>query len=214
MNAENKIALALINLTTGGFHLKDGRLYHDDLGELPSVEEIAAVVKENPEKIADMLLDDSVNESLPVELDTPTVRRITAGAGTVFDVERLTRARAEAAERVFDIGKQLMEEAGCTRAVIERAAGLLLRLAKKGYCYKGRTIVNIGDTSEKLPETDFSLIDRTLAAFPCEVAALLAEELTDLPDEIGAAIDTGEASKEDAFTLCWLLAMEATECES
>ena len=112
MNAENKIALALTNLGTGSIYLKDGKLYHDDLGELPSVEEIAAVVKENPEKIADMLLDDSVNESLPVELDTPTVRRITAGAGTVADVERLTMARAEASRRVFCIGQEVMLEAG------------------------------------------------------------------------------------------------------
>jgi len=311
MKTEKRTALALINLTTGGFYLKDGRLYHDDLGELPSVEEIAAVVKQNPEEIADILLDDAVNESLPVELDTPTVRRITAGAGTVADVEALTEARAEASRRVFSIGQQLMDEAGestaevaveiilafarggcalqedegfkllggdsilpehqtvtaaldrepgkvaallrfhcesigivpkksdvfalsaqlagyhhsdlClgldelktamkpkkefTYAMIEEAAQLLIQLAKKGYAYKGKSIVNLADTSEILPETDFGIIDRALAVAPCAVADLLFEEIEEIPDEIGEAIEAGEAWEKDVFALCELMVM-------
>ncbi len=131
MTAENKIALALINLGTGGFYLKDGRLCHDDCGELPSVKEIAAVVEAHPEEIAEALLDDAISESLPVELDTPTVRRITAGAGTVADVERLTMARAEASRIVFSIGQELMEEAGGASA--EEAAEIILAFARGGY---------------------------------------------------------------------------------
>ena len=108
MNAENKIALALINLTTGGFHLKDGNLYHDDLGELPSVGEIAAVVKNRPEIVGDVLLDDALDEGLPVEMDTRSVRRIASGAASVKDVERLTEARAEASRKVFSAGQDAM----------------------------------------------------------------------------------------------------------
>ena len=318
MQSNDRISRALNHLTRGGFHYSGGKIHHESFGMLPSVEHFAAAVKEHPGEIARALLDDALSESLPMELDAKTLQRAAVGAGTVEDVQRLTEARAVAAERVYDLGKRLIEEAEgisadtaarilyvaaragyvldedgmllpfggdsslpavpvhplviaagekdpvgltkafarlCTeigvlpkipgdaftlsrqlagyfhsalvlgldelkaaigerqsaRAAVERAAGLLLRLAKKGYCYKGRTIINIADTSEKLPETDFSLIDRTLAAFPCEVAALLAEELKDLPDEIGAAIDTGKATKEDVYELCGRLAMEATE---
>ena len=112
MNAENIIALALINLTTGSIYLKDGKLYHDDLGELPSVEEISAVVKNRPEIVGDVLLDDALDEGLPVEMDTRSVRRIASGAASVKDVERLTEARAEASRRVFCIGQEVMLEAG------------------------------------------------------------------------------------------------------
>ena len=313
MNAENKIALALINLTTGGFHLKDVRLYHDDLGELPSVKEIAAVVEENPEKIAYMLLDDAVNESLPVELDTPTVRRITAGAGTVFDVERLTMARAEASRKVFCIGQKLMDEAGepkkttpparrkseaegalevilrlveegkevfgeepfnmtfpdysmITKAIsdyaselayllanelhirsrllgvddtlldrineksstredvhwlinemensvnpykrIEQAAQLLIQLSEAGYAYKGKSIVNIADKHESLPEVDFSLIDYAIKYNPCALADLLADELEDVPDEIVETIEQGNALEDEVYALCELLTLK------
>lgn len=131
MNTENKIALALVNLTTGGFHLKDGRIYHDDLGELPSVKEIASVVEENPEEITDILLDDTITESLPVALGAKTMRRIVSGAGTVEDVELLTTARAEASRRVFYLGQQLMAEAG--EASAEEAAEIIVAFARGGY---------------------------------------------------------------------------------
>lgn len=130
MKTIEKNALALISLGTGGFYLKDGRLCHDDCGELPSVKEIAAVVEAHPEEIADILLDDAISESLPVELDTPTVRRITAGAGTVADVERLTMARAEASRIVFSIGQALMDEAG--EASSADAAEIIVAFARGG----------------------------------------------------------------------------------
>jgi hypothetical protein len=131
MNAENKIALALINLTTGSIYLKDGRLFNDDCGELPSVEELAAVVEAHPEEIGEALFNDAVNESLPVELGAKTMRRIVSGAGTVEDVERLTTARAEASRKVFSIGQELMDEAG--EATAEEAAEIIVAFARGGY---------------------------------------------------------------------------------
>ena len=131
MNAENKIALALINLTTGSIYLKDGRLFNDDCGELPSVEELAAVVKQNPEEIAEALFNDAVTEFLPMSLNVKTMRRIVSGAGTLADVEELTAARAEASRRVFYLGQQLMEEAG--EASAEEAAEIILAFARGGY---------------------------------------------------------------------------------
>ncbi len=131
MNAENKIALALINLTTGSIYLKDGRLFNDDCGELPSVEELAAVVKQNPEEIAEALFNDAVTEFLPMSLNVKTMRRIVSGAGTLADVEELTAARAEASRRVFYLGQQLMEEAG--EASADEAAEIILAFARGGY---------------------------------------------------------------------------------
>ncbi len=131
MKTIEKTALALINLGTGGFHLKDGRLFNDDCGELPSVEELAAVVEEHPEEIADILLEDALDEGLPLELNVKTMRRIVTGAGTVEDVERLTMARAEGSRIVFSIGQQLMEEAG--EASAEEAAEIIVAFARGGY---------------------------------------------------------------------------------
>jgi len=131
MKNTERTALALINLGTGGFYLKDGRLCHDDCGEIPSVEELAAVVEAHPEEIADILLDDAISESLPVELGAKTMRRIVSGAATVEDVEELTTARAEASRRVFSIGQALMEEAG--EASAEEAAEIILAFARGGY---------------------------------------------------------------------------------
>lgn len=312
MTAENKIALALINLTTGSIYLKDGRLFNDDCGEIPSVKEIAAVVKENPEEIAEALFNDAVTEFLPMSLNVKTMRRIVSGAATLADVEELTEARAEASRRISCIGQELMEEAGeataevaaeiivafarggyalqedggfkllggenvlpehqtataaldrepgkvaallrshcesvgivpkksdvfslsaqlagfhhsalslgldelktamkpkpeLTYAMIEQSAQLLTQLAKKGYAYKGKSIVNIADASETLPETDFGIIDRVLDEAPCALADLLFEELDEIPDEIGEAIEAGEAWSEDVFALCELLVMK------
>lgn len=131
MKNTERTALALISLSTGGFFLKDGKLHHDDAGGLSSIEEIAAVVEAHPEEIAEALFDDAISESLPVELDTPTVRRITAGAGTLADVEELTAARAEASRRVFSIGQALMDEAG--EATAEETAEIIVALARGGY---------------------------------------------------------------------------------
>ena len=131
MENTERTALALINLTTGGFYLKDGKLCHDDAGGLSSIEELAAVVEAHPEEIADILIDDAVNESLPVELGAKTMRRIVSGAGTLEDVERLTMARAEASRIVFSIGQKLMGEAG--EASAEEAAEIILAFARGGY---------------------------------------------------------------------------------
>lgn len=212
MQTNDRISRALNHLTRGGFYLAGGAIHHEGFGVLPSVEEVAAAAKEHPGEIAQALLENAASEGLPLELDKVTVLRICVGEGTVSDVQRLTEARAVAAERVYSLGKLLMEEAeGEARAAVERAAGLLLQLAKKGYCYKGRSIINLADVSEKLPEIDYSIIDAVLEKFPNEVAALLAEELKDLPDEIAARIDRSEATKEDVYELCGRLAMEATE---
>ncbi len=417
MKNTERTALALKNMTTGGFHLKDGRLYHDDLGELPSVKEIAAVVKQHPEEIGEALFNDAVTEFLPMSLNVKIMRRIVSGAATLADVEELTEARAEASRKVFSIGQELMGEAGeataevaaeiiiafarggyalqeeggfkllggervlpehqtvtaaldrkpgkvaallrshCERisivpkksdvfslsaqlagfhhsalslgldelktamkqkrsapwqnptvaedafgtilrlieegkpvfedepfnmsfpdylritkalssnhvselayllanelhvrsgqvnaaddvidrinaksntkddiralveelgramkpkqeltyAMIEQSAQLLIQLAKKGYAYKGKSIVNIADTSETLPETDFGIIDRVLDEAPCALADLLFEELDEIPDEIAEAIEAGEAWSEDVFALCELLVMK------
>ena len=43
MKNTERTALALTHMTTGGFFLKDKRIYHDDLGEIPSVKELAAL---------------------------------------------------------------------------------------------------------------------------------------------------------------------------
>jgi len=131
MKSTERTALALINLTTGSIYLKDGRLCHDDCGELPSVKEIAAVVEAHPEEIGEALFNDAVNESLPVELGAKTMRRIVSGAGTLADVEELTAARAEASRRVFYLGQQLMEEAG--EASADEAAEIILAFARGGY---------------------------------------------------------------------------------
>ena len=118
----DRISRALNHLTRGGFYLAGGAIHHDAFGRFPSEKEVAAAAKEHPGEIARALLDDALSESLPMELDRMTVLRICVGEGTVSDVERLTEARAEAAERVFDIGKQLMEEAGYTHATVEQEA--------------------------------------------------------------------------------------------
>lgn len=214
MKTNDKVSSALNHLTRGGFHYSGGKIHHESFGVLPSVEAITEAVKEHPGEIAQALLDDALSESLPMELDAKTLQRAAVGAATLEDVERLTEARAEAAGKVFCLGQKLMDEAGYTRAAVERAAGLLLQLAKSGYIYRGRTIINLADVSEKLPEIDYSIIDAVLEKFPNEIAALLAEELKDLPDEIAARIDRSEATPEDVYELCGRLAMEATECES
>ena len=131
MKNTERTALALINLGTGGFYLKDGRLFNDDCGELPSVEELAAVVKQNPEEIAEALFNDAVTEFLPMSLNVKTMRRIVSGAGTLADVEELTEARAEASRIVFSIGQELMEEAG--EASADEAAEIILAFARGGY---------------------------------------------------------------------------------
>lgn len=168
MNAENKIALALINLTTGSIYLKDGRLFNDDCGELPSVEELAAVVKQNPEEIAEALFNDAVTEFLPMSLNVKTMRRIVSGAGTLADVEELTAARAEASRRVFYLGQQLMEEAG--EASADEAAEIILAFARGGYALEEDGFRLIGCPS--LVETHQTVV-AALDREPGKIAALL-----------------------------------------
>ena len=168
MKNTERTALALINLGTGGFFLKDGRLCHDDCGEIPSVEELAAVVEAHPEEIADILLDDAISESLPVELGAKTMRRIVSGAATVEDVEELTTARAEASRRVFYLGQQLMEEAG--EASAEEAAEIILAFARGGYALEEDGFRLIGCPS--LVETHQTVV-AALDREPGKIAALL-----------------------------------------
>lgn len=168
MKNTERTALALISLSTGGFFLKDGKLHHDDCGEIPSVEELAAVVEAHPEEIADILLDDAISESLPVELGAKTMRRIVSGAGTLADVEELTAARAEASRRVFYLGQQLMEEAG--EASADEAAEIILAFARGGYALEEDGFRLIGCPS--LVETHQTVV-AALDREPGKVAALL-----------------------------------------
>ena len=222
MNAENKIALALINLTTGGIYLKDGKLYHDDLGELPSVGEIAAVVKNRPEIVGDVLLDDALDEGLPVEMDTRSVRRIASGAASVKDVERLTEARAEASRRVFCIGQKVMLEAGKVKdapvwmklekkkttrsapwmasAVEEEAFRIILRLIEEG-----KPVFE--DEPFHMPRHDYATIQEALSDRTTELAYLLANELhirsrlLGVDDTLLDRINEKTSTKEDIHAL-------------
>lgn len=193
MNAEKRTALALINLTTGSIYLKDGKLYHDDLGELPSVEELASVVKQNPEEIAEALLNDAVTEFLPLSLNVKTMRRIVSGAGTLADVEELTEARAEASRKVFDIGQELMEEAG--EASAEVAAEIIVAFARGGCSLQEDGGFKLFGGECVLPEhqTVTAALDRA----PGKVAALLRSHC----ESVGIV-----PKKSDVFTLSAQLA--------
>ena len=193
MKNTERTALALINLGTGGFYLKDGKLCHDDVGEVPPVEEIAAVVKQNPEEIAEALFNDAVTEFLPLSLNVKAMRRIVSGAGSVADVEALTAARAEASKIVFDIGRELMDEAGQSSA--EEAAEIILALARGGYALQEDGGFKLFGGERILPEhqTATAALDRE----PGKLAALLRSHC----EQIGIV-----PKKSDVFSLSAQLA--------